>query len=48
MKAILVGLIVSAMLTLFGPAALQAAGDDLPGGASRTIYTAGDDLPGGA
>ena len=32
MKPMLIALIVSAMLTLFGPVALQAAGDDWPGG----------------
>ena len=48
MKAMLIGLIVSAILTLFGPVALQAAGDELPGGSSRMIYIAGDEWPGGS
>jgi len=48
MKAVLIGLIVSVMLSLFGPAALQAAGDDWPGGSSRMIFIAGDDWPGGS
>lgn len=48
MKALLIGLIVTGMLMLFSPAALQAAGDDWPGGASRMIYLAGDDWPGGS
>jgi len=48
MKAMLIGLIVCAMLTLFGPTALQTAGDDWPGGSSLMIYIAGDDWPGGS
>lgn len=48
MKRLIIGLLVLSLLALFGPTALQAAGDDLPGGASRVIYIAGDDLPGGS
>jgi len=48
MRAILIALLACAMLSLFGPSALQAAGDDWPGGSSRLIYLAGDDWPGGS
>ena len=48
MKAMLIAVIVSALLTLFGPATPQVAGDDWPGGSSRMIYIAGDDWPGGS
>jgi hypothetical protein len=47
MKRLVIGLLVMTLLALFGQSALQAAGDDLPGGASRVIYIVGDDLPGG-
>jgi hypothetical protein len=48
MRALLISVVVTVMLMLFGPVALQAAGDDWPGGASRVIYVAGDDWPGGS
>lgn len=47
MKAILIALVVSAVLALFGSSALQAAGDTWPGGGAVQIYMAGDTWPGG-
>ncbi len=49
MRMLLAALILAAMFSLFGSAALQAAGDILPGGGQlpQTIYMAGDILPGG-
>lgn len=46
MKGLLIGVLVMAMLALFGQSALQSAGDDPPGASSRMIYIAGDDPPG--
>ena len=46
MKTWVIGLLVSALLLVCTPSSPQAAGDDWPGGASRTIYLAGDDWPG--
>ncbi len=48
MRGMLIALVVSAVLALFGPVAIQAAGDTLPGGSGLQIYMAGDTLPGGS
>ncbi len=47
MKTLLVALITAAVLSLFGPAALQAAGDVFPGGNGSVYLLAGDVFPGG-
>jgi len=45
MRTAVVGLIIAAVLSLFGPAALQAAGDVGPGDA-KAYLMAGDVGPG--
>lgn len=49
MRLIVAGFVLALVLSLFGPAALQAAGDDYPGGGAvpPTQWFAGDDYPGG-
>ncbi len=46
MRILLVGLLVSAVLALFGPAATQAAGDSWPDGSSAYLIS-GDSWPDG-
>jgi len=49
MRLIVAGFVLALVLSLFGPAALQAAGDDGPGGGAvpPVLMMAGDDGPGG-
>jgi hypothetical protein len=49
MRFLMAGFVLALVLSLFGPAALQAAGDDGPGGGTFTPmqWIAGDDGPGG-
>jgi len=46
MRTMLVGLVITAILSLFGPAAIQAAGDIGPGDGSSAYLLAGDIGPG--
>lgn len=47
MRTLLVAAIISLVLGLLAPAALQSAGDVGPGGNSSAFQTAGDVGPGG-
>jgi len=46
-KTLLASLVIAAIMSLFGPAALEAAGDIGPGGNGSAYLMAGDIGPGG-
>lgn len=47
MRTLLVGFVVAAVLSLFGPVAIQAAGDNWPDGNGSTYLIGGDNWPDG-
>lgn len=50
MRVMLLAVLAAAVVSLFGPAAIQAAGDDWPDGGSLRpqVWVAGDDWPDGS